>query len=110
MVATVAPLVAKGGAPGLIGIGVAFASMLLRRNEFLAAVGLVRYRWRARSGSGLRMSFETGSHFAGHAQRASDATTVAMNACMAITIATQAGQPPMLQVSPGRIAPKLPPT
>lgn len=41
VVATVAPLVAKSGAPGLIGIGVTLASMLLRRNEFLAvALGL----------------------------------------------------------------------
>ena len=41
VVATVAPLVAKAGAPGVIGIGVTLASMLLRRNEFLAvALGL----------------------------------------------------------------------
>jgi uncharacterized membrane protein len=41
VVATVAPLVAKAGAPGMIGIGVTLASMLLRRNEFLAvALGL----------------------------------------------------------------------
>jgi uncharacterized membrane protein len=42
VVATVAPLALKGGLPGMIGIGAAFAAMLLRRNEFLAvAVGLV---------------------------------------------------------------------
>ena len=41
VVATVVPLVAKGGLPGLIGVGVAFAAMILRRNEFLAvALGL----------------------------------------------------------------------
>lgn len=41
VVATVAPLVAKAGAPGLVGIGVTLASMVLRRNEFLAvALGL----------------------------------------------------------------------
>jgi len=41
VVATIVPLVARAGAPGLIGIGVTFASMLLRRNEFLAvALGL----------------------------------------------------------------------
>ena len=41
VVATVAPLVAKAGAPGVIGIGVTLASMFLRRNEFLAvALGL----------------------------------------------------------------------
>lgn len=41
VVATVAPLVAKAGAPGMIGIGVTLASMLMRRNEFLAvAFGL----------------------------------------------------------------------
>jgi uncharacterized membrane protein len=41
VVATVAPLVAKAGTPGLIGIGVTLASMFLRRNEFLAvALGL----------------------------------------------------------------------
>lgn len=41
VVATVAPLVAKAGAPGLIGIGVTLVSMFLRRNEFLAvALGL----------------------------------------------------------------------
>ncbi len=41
VVATVAPLVAKAGLPGLIGISVTLASMLLRRNEFLAvALGL----------------------------------------------------------------------
>jgi uncharacterized membrane protein len=36
VVATVAPLGLKGGPAGLIGIGVAFAAMILRRNEFLA--------------------------------------------------------------------------
>src|SRR5262245_64878328 len=42
VVATVAPLAVKGGPAGMIGIAVAFASMILRRNEFLAvAVGLV---------------------------------------------------------------------
>lgn len=41
VVATVAPLVAKAGLPGAIGIGITLASMLLRRNEFLAvALGL----------------------------------------------------------------------
>jgi uncharacterized membrane protein len=41
VVATIVPLVARAGAPGLVGIGVTFASMLLRRNEFLAvALGL----------------------------------------------------------------------
>ncbi len=41
VVATVAPLVAKAGMPGVIGIGVTLASMFLRRNEFLAvALGL----------------------------------------------------------------------
>jgi uncharacterized membrane protein len=41
VVATVAPLVAKAGVPGVIGIGVTLASMFLRRNEFLAvALGL----------------------------------------------------------------------
>src|SRR5436305_6595406 len=41
VVATVAPLVAKAGMPGVIGIGVTLASMLMRRNEFLAvALGL----------------------------------------------------------------------
>jgi len=38
------------------------------------------------------------------------ATTVAIVICMAITIATQAGQPPVLQASPGKVAPKPPPT
>ena len=41
VVATVAPLAIKGGLPGLAGIAVAFAAMILRRNEFLAvALGL----------------------------------------------------------------------
>jgi uncharacterized membrane protein len=41
VVATIVPLVARAGAAGLIGISVTFASMLLRRNEFLAvALGL----------------------------------------------------------------------
>jgi uncharacterized membrane protein len=41
VVATIAPLTARAGLSGLIGIGVTFASMLLRRNEFLAvALGL----------------------------------------------------------------------
>jgi uncharacterized membrane protein len=41
VVATVAPLVARAGMPGMIGIGVTLASMVLRRNEFLAvALGL----------------------------------------------------------------------
>jgi branched chain amino acid efflux pump len=41
VVATVAPLALKGGPAGLLGIGVAFAAMMLRRNEFLAvALGL----------------------------------------------------------------------
>jgi hypothetical protein len=38
------------------------------------------------------------------------ATTVAIMICMVITIATQAGQPPVLQASPGKVAPKPPPT
>lgn len=48
VVATIAPLAARAGLSGLIGIGVTFASMLLRRNEFLAvalgltAIGLAR--------------------------------------------------------------------
>jgi uncharacterized membrane protein len=49
VVATIVPIVAKAGAPGLIGVTVAFATMLLlRRNEFaavalgIAAVGLAR--------------------------------------------------------------------
>ena len=37
-------------------------------------------------------------------------TTQAMNICIAITIATQAGQPPHAHVNPGRIAPQPPPT
>ena len=41
VVATVAPLALKGGPAGLAGIAVAFAAMILRRNEFLAvALGL----------------------------------------------------------------------
>jgi uncharacterized membrane protein len=41
VVATIVPLVARAGVAGLIGIGATFASMLLRRNEFLAvALGL----------------------------------------------------------------------
>jgi uncharacterized membrane protein len=41
VVATIVPLAARAGLPGLIGIGVTLASMLLRRNEFLAvALGL----------------------------------------------------------------------
>ena len=41
VVATIVPLVARAGMAGLIGIAVTFASMLLRRNEFLAvALGL----------------------------------------------------------------------
>lgn len=41
VVATIVPLVARAGMAGLIGIGVTFAGMLLRRNEFLAvALGL----------------------------------------------------------------------
>ena len=41
VVATIVPLVARAGLAGLIGIGATFASMLLRRNEFLAiALGL----------------------------------------------------------------------
>jgi uncharacterized membrane protein len=41
VVATIVPLVARAGMAGLIGIGATFASMLLRRNEFLAvALGL----------------------------------------------------------------------
>jgi uncharacterized membrane protein len=36
VVATVAPLAVKGGWPGLAGIAVAFAAMIIRRNEFLA--------------------------------------------------------------------------
>ena len=34
---------------------------------------------------------------------------IAMTACMAITMATAAVQPPAFHVSPGRIAPKPPP-
>jgi uncharacterized membrane protein len=36
VVATVAPLAVKGGLAGLAGIAVAFAAMIIRRNEFLA--------------------------------------------------------------------------
>lgn len=49
VVATIVPIVAKAGVPGLVGIAVTFAAMLLlRRNEFaavalgLTAVGLAR--------------------------------------------------------------------
>lgn len=41
VVATVAPLVAKAGVPGALGIGATLAAMILSKNEFLAvAVGL----------------------------------------------------------------------
>jgi uncharacterized membrane protein len=41
VVATVAPMTAKAGMPGLIGIAVTLGCMLIRRNEFLAvALGL----------------------------------------------------------------------
>lgn len=41
VVATIVPLVARAGAPGMIGIAATFAAMLMRRNEFLAvAIGL----------------------------------------------------------------------
>jgi uncharacterized membrane protein len=41
VVATVVPMTAKVGVAGVIAIGVAFAAMVLRRNEFLAvALGL----------------------------------------------------------------------
>ena len=41
VVATIVPLVARAGMPGMIGIAATFAAMLLRRNEFLAvAAGL----------------------------------------------------------------------
>jgi branched chain amino acid efflux pump len=41
VVALIVPLAARAGVPGLIGIAVTLASMLIRRNEFLAvAVGL----------------------------------------------------------------------
>ena len=41
VVATVVPLTVKAGMPGLIAVGVTLASMLIRRNEFLAvALGL----------------------------------------------------------------------
>ena len=38
VVATIVPLMARAGVPGLVGIAVTFASMLLRRNELLAVV------------------------------------------------------------------------
>jgi uncharacterized membrane protein len=41
VVALIVPLGARAGVPGLVGIAVTLASMLIRRNEFLAvAVGL----------------------------------------------------------------------
>lgn len=41
VVATIVPLMVRAGVPGLIGIAVTFASMVLRRNEFLAvALGM----------------------------------------------------------------------
>ena len=41
VVALIVPLAARAGVPGLLGIAVTLASMLIRRNEFLAvAVGL----------------------------------------------------------------------
>jgi branched chain amino acid efflux pump len=41
VVAIIVPLMARAGVPGLIGIVVTFASMMLRRNEFLAvALGM----------------------------------------------------------------------
>ena len=41
VVAIIVPLMARAGIPGLIGIVVTFASMMLRRNEFLAvALGM----------------------------------------------------------------------
>ncbi len=41
VIATIAPLIARAGTAGVIGIAATFAAMLLRRNEFLAvAVGL----------------------------------------------------------------------
>jgi uncharacterized membrane protein len=36
VVATIVPLMVRGGVPGLIGIAATFASMMLRRNELLA--------------------------------------------------------------------------
>ena len=42
VIATIVPLMVRAGMPGLIGIVMTFASMVLRRNEFLAvALGLV---------------------------------------------------------------------
>ena len=38
VVATIVPLMALAGVPGLVGIAVTFASMLVRRNELLAVV------------------------------------------------------------------------
>jgi uncharacterized membrane protein len=38
VVATIVPLMARAGVPGLVGIAVTFASMLTRRNELLAVV------------------------------------------------------------------------
>lgn len=38
VVATIVPLMARAGVPGLVGIAVTFASMLVRRNELLAVV------------------------------------------------------------------------
>jgi uncharacterized membrane protein len=41
VVATVAPLAVRGGTAGMIGIAATLATMLLRRNEFIAvAIGL----------------------------------------------------------------------
>ena len=41
VVATIVPLAARAGTAGMLGIGVTLASMVLRRNEFLAvALGL----------------------------------------------------------------------
>jgi uncharacterized membrane protein len=41
VVALIVPLAVRAGVPGLIGIGVTFAGMLISRNEFLAvALGL----------------------------------------------------------------------
>jgi uncharacterized membrane protein len=38
VVATIVPLMARAGVPGLVGIAVTFAAMLVRRNELLAVV------------------------------------------------------------------------
>lgn len=38
VVATIVPLMARAGVPGLVGIAVTFAGMLIRRNELLAVV------------------------------------------------------------------------